>query len=827
MTHRFASLLFFPAVTLANRLSFSKKFLTVGFLVLNAACVVLYSLHVNLTQSVNRAQKELEGLALLKPLTKSVQLVQQHRGLSANALGSISNLEQMRIQRERDIDDVLSSPDALLLASVQSPTAWSEITAHWKRIEFDGMGWSRHDNFVSHNNLIDEMLRFETTITDHFELTSDPDLGLFYLIHTSTNDLLKTLEHLGQMRAYGTGILGEKRAPEPQKAILKALVVLLEGSLKPLRVSIEKIGQYNPQMQEELLPFYEATEKLSRDVIEKTRNEILNDRFAMSPEEFFFVATQAIDHGYAQMYQTIIPTAERLLQERIRTARVAENFAVGIALILLLLVAYFMTAVYYGTVSNIRKLSRSVMDFARGDMNDRIRLETRDELRQIEHSFNTMADEVVAKIKAQQSVLDILDQISVRVPGVVFQFRLRADGSSCIPYASEAIRDIYRVSPEDVRDDAARIFAVVHPDDLPQHLASIAASAKDLTPWHQEYRLKFEGEPDPWLFVNAIPQLENDGSVLWHGLITNITQRKRAEESLRITATVFESREGMIITDAVGTILRVNPAFTEITGYTADDAVGKKMSFLKSGRHNAKFYEVMWDSILDTGSWQGEIWNRRKSGEAYPEWLTITVVKDDAGNVSHYVGTLTDITVRKAAEDAMKHLAFYDPLTQLPNRRLLLDRLQLSLASSARNRSAGALLFIDLDNFKILNDTRGHDVGDFLLQEVAKRLATCVREGDTVARFGGDEFVVMLKDLSKDFHEATVQTRAVGEKILAALDQPYVLSGNRCDITSSIGATIFKGHNSCIDELLKQADMAMYQAKASGRNTLRFFNSES
>jgi diguanylate cyclase (GGDEF)-like protein/PAS domain S-box-containing protein len=427
---------------------------------------------------------------------------------------------------------------------------------------------------------------------------------------------------------------------------------------------------------------------------------------------------------------------------------------------------------------------------------------------------------------AREEALSRLQKIASRVPGLVFQFRLRPDGSCCLPYASEAIRDIFRVGPDEVRDDAAPLFAAVHPDDLPAHLASIAASARDLSPWHQEYRLKFEGESDIWLLGNSTPQREADGSVLWHGFVTDITKHKHAEESLRVAATAFESQEGMIVTDAGGTILRVNRAFTEITGYAPEDAVGEKMSLLKSGRHDADFYAAMWDGIQRHGSWQGEVWNRRKNGEVYAEWLTITAVKDTAGHITHYVGTLTDITLRKAAEDEIKHLAFYDPLTRLPNRRLLLDRLQQALASSARSGRTGALLFIDLDNFKTLNDTLGHDVGDLLLQQVAQRLATCVRADDTVARLGGDEFVVMLEDLSDNRREAATQTEVVGEKILATLNQRYLLAGHQHRSTPSIGVTLFGGQRETVEELLKRADLAMYQAKGAGRNAVRFFDPE-
>ncbi len=319
----------------------------------------------------------------------------------------------------------------------------------------------------------------------------------------------------------------------------------------------------------------------------------------------------------------------------------------------------------------------------------------------------------------------------------------------------------------------------------------------------------------------------SEGQVLnYVGVFSDITDRKRIESDLRIAATAFEAQEGMFITDANGIILRVNPGFCGITGYSAEDAVGRTPSLLRSGRHGDAFYAAMRESIEQTGAWQGEIWNRRKSGEIFPEWLTITAVKDDRGDISHYVSTLTDITQRKEAENEIRHLAFYDPLTSLPNRRLLLDRLQQALFRGARSARSGALLFIDLDNFKTLNDTLGHDKGDILLQAVAERLLLCVREGDTVARLGGDEFVVMLENLSPQEDEATEQARVIGQKILTALNQPYKLAAHDHRCSPSIGITFFQNHDVSVQELLKRADLAMYQAKAAGRNTVRFFAPE-
>ena len=259
-------------------------------------------------------------------------------------------------------------------------------------------------------------------------------------------------------------------------------------------------------------------------------------------------------------------------------------------------------------------------------------------------------------------------------------------------------------------------------------------------------RTRATGEPDEreWTYIHRdgtrIPVLlsitairDQNGEITGYlGIATNIEERKQAEANLRVAAIAFESQEGMMITDPKGIIVRVNQAFTRLTGYSAEEAIGQTPSLFKSGRHDAAYYQRMWTTLKDTGHWQGEIWNRRKNGKIYAEMLTISSVIAPDGQVSNYIGTFSDISRNSEAEAEIHRLAFYDPLTQLPNRRLLLDRLQQAITASARSGREGALLFIDLDNFKTLNDTLGHDKGDLLLQQVAQRLSDSVREGDTV-----------------------------------------------------------------------------------------------
>lgn len=326
-----------------------------------------------------------------------------------------------------------------------------------------------------------------------------------------------------------------------------------------------------------------------------------------------------------------------------------------------------------------------------------------------------------------------------------------------------------------------------------------------------------------WTMASYLPILfENEKAVL--GWFYDITDQKLAENQLRVAAIAFESQEGKVITDTENNILKVNHAFTKITGYVAEEVIGKNPKILKSGRQDKHFYAAMWDCLNTTGTWKGEIWNRRKNGEVYPEYLTISTVKNTSGIVVNHVATFTDNTQNRAATAKIDELSFYDSLTKLPNRQLLLDRLNQALASRKLCGNEGALMFIDLDDFKTLNDTLGHDVGDLLLMECATRISNCIREGDTVARLGGDEFVVLLENLSTHVLEAAAQVEDVAEKIIASLSEPYLLNAYECQNTASIGVVLFDDHNNLQEVLFKHADIALYQAKKAGRNRWSFFD---
>jgi diguanylate cyclase (GGDEF)-like protein/PAS domain S-box-containing protein len=292
----------------------------------------------------------------------------------------------------------------------------------------------------------------------------------------------------------------------------------------------------------------------------------------------------------------------------------------------------------------------------------------------------------------------------------------------------------------------------------------------------------------------------------------------------RIAAIIFESQEGMLVTDANKNILRVNKAFTRISGYSAEEAIGQTLKLFNSDLEEKVFYKAMWHSINTTDVWEGEIWNRRKNGDTYLGHMTITAVRDTSKMISNYVATITDITLNKAALEKINNLAYFDQITQLPNRLLLVDRLNLALAESAHSNHNGALLFIDLNQLKIINNTHGYSVGNLLLKEVTARLTQIVRKADTIARLSGDEFVILLENLSQQNIEVTTEIQNIAKKIIFSLTQPYQLNMHKYRGTVSIGATVFSGNEFASEQLLKQADIAMHQSRRAGHNRLCFFN---
>ncbi len=419
-------------------------------------------------------------------------------------------------------------------------------------------------------------------------------------------------------------------------------------------------------------------------------------------------------------------------------------------------------------------------------------------------------------IKSTQALAEsehFLKTIANSLPGLIAYW----DKDLRCRFANHSFLDWFGKAPEAMIGNSIQEFMGEHLFSLNEPF--IRGALKGEKQQFERTLTKIDGSIG-YTLANYVPDITASGDVAgFFVLVSEVTLLKEAEAKLQLSASVFHNTvEGILVTDADLVILSVNPAFTQITGYRAEEAIGKTPRILKSKHHDQAFYAAMWRDIDATGHWQGEIWNRRKDGEVYLEWLTITKIHSSIGEPIQYVSVFNDITKSRYNDERIKHLAFHDALTDLPNRSLLMDRLDHQIAKAERGKSGLAVMFLDLDRFKVVNDTLGHEIGDDLLRAVAQKLQAQVRQSDTVSRLGGDEFIILLDSPANDEEVAYIAGR-----VLTAINEPMEFRGRAAQVGASIGIAMFPRDGNTPVELMKRADAAMYAVKESGRNTYRFF----
>ncbi|MFR0692195.1 putative bifunctional diguanylate cyclase/phosphodiesterase [Enterobacterales bacterium AE_CKDN230030158-1A_HGKHYDSX7] len=390
-------------------------------------------------------------------------------------------------------------------------------------------------------------------------------------------------------------------------------------------------------------------------------------------------------------------------------------------------------------------------------------------------------------------------------------------------YYSPGYANLIGLPLEHLSDDLLLWENRLHPEDRARILALHQDCIQGLRPRLEcVYRIRHGDGSYRWVRSSGRLTRAEDGRALrLTGVNRDITHQRSNEEHLRQAAAVFEAtQEGLLVTDARGVIVHTNPSFSRITGYSAEDVLGGQPSLLKSGRQDAAFYQRMWAALQEHGVWSGEIWNRRKSGEVYPQWQHIRAVRNDEGELTHYVAVFSDLSSLKRSQHELDFLAHHDPLTGLPNRLLLRERIEQALARAEREQGGGALLSIDLDHFKHINDSLGHSIGDLLIRAVAQRLEDCLDERCSLARLGGDEFAVVLE--SQQPHQAS----SLAQRLLEAMSAPFEINGQLIYVSVSLGVSLFPEDARNVDHLMQHADAALFQAKASGRNLYAFYTPE-
>ncbi len=405
--------------------------------------------------------------------------------------------------------------------------------------------------------------------------------------------------------------------------------------------------------------------------------------------------------------------------------------------------------------------------------------------------------------------------LAANVPGVIYEWVERSDGTSGFLWVSPRLEELFRID----RNQLGQLGEFIHPDDRERWRASIEEAKRRSGVWNFEGRLLYPDGAIRWWQGISRPSRVTADEIVFNGVMLDITDRKTAEQDLVLAAKVFEgSREGVMILDDQARVLSVNRAFTAITGFRGDEVRGTLASVFDPSRYDDEFLAALWAAAARDAGWEGEVWLRRRDELAFPARLRVGVVRANDERVTQYFLIFEDISERKAQEDRIRHLAQHDFLTGLPNRALLEDRLKQAVPLAQRNGTRLGVMFLDLDRFKIINDSLGHETGDGLLKQVARRLIGCVRAADTVSRQGGDEFVILLQDLDTAEHAASV-----ARKVLEVLAEPFVLDGLTLNVTPSMGIAVYPDDGPDFQTLLKNADAAMYHAKSLGRNNFQFF----
>jgi len=944
--YRRFSLVFLPATALMMRLNFTKRTVVLAVIILFAFSIVTSNLYNRINAVIKTSEKELVGLTLLSPLFKTVQLLQQHRGLSSGVLGGTATLIEQRQERQKQTDDAFIVLANTLPLTLSDSGQWNKIDNEWNTIKEEGMTWSVKDNFSKQTLIVDQLLVLSQTIADAYELTNHPNLDIFYLLNTTIHQLASTQEFLGQTRAFGTGMLSEKKSSNLQKLQINTLIAQANKAVHLLQRNLNKTALYNPSIEQVLLKSAQETFISSHYIFNLVESDIIQEHYRTAPKEFFQITTDAIDNTYEVMFKVLLPTTELLIKQQHSDAEQVLIASAIMVVLVFLTILYFSVGIYIATVKGIDTIAKATLAFASGDLNSRLKLNSKSELNTIKKSFNLMADELTRLMNAEKEDKARINSIIESAHDALVQINAKGE----ITGWSHQAADIFGWSKDDVMGKLLK--NTIMPDqykkgytlELEQFLLtrkeSTVNKVREKTALHRdghefpieisvapvkileeyefnafirdiserkeiEQSLRVSEERYGSIFENALTEIfifdaenykfikvnrgacENigyseeeltqltpldikpevslkqfnewveplrtgekeiihfttvhqrkNGSLysveiylqLTHFLlkpafvafILDITERLKAEEKLQLSAKVFnDTNEGITITDEKGIIFDVNPAFTDITGYSRDEVIGKTPRILSSGKQDSEFYANMWKTINEQGHWQGEVWNRTKDGELYAELLSISPIVDEAGGVLHYVGIFSDITHSKKQQETLEQMAHYDVLTQLPNRVLLTDRFIQALARSKRQKDMLAVCFLDLDNFKPVNDLYGHEVGDELLIEVAERITCTIREEETVSRQGGDEFVLLLGGI-----ESFSQCEHTLKRIIKSLSQPYHIDGQTISIGASIGVSLYPLDNSDFDTLMRHADQAMYQAKLAGKNRYHLFSTE-
>lgn len=642
-----------------NRLSYTRKFAVLGLLSVAASTVVAYNLFLSLDREIYNSRRELEGLALVRPLSRTLQLVQHCRGLSAALIGGDKSAHQALIAKEVEADESFKTLEASLPIRLTSRKDWRSIKGNWEHLHEDGLNWTVTENFTAHTRLIEQLMDFEAITGDEYILNLNSESGTFYLIDTTISKLPHALEHLGQIRAYGTGILARKQAGEHQKANLNTLIVELSDAIKHLRINLEKTGRYNPAMQESLLAASKDIADSSQQIIGLVKSDLLTGHSTIPPADFLMTTTAAIDRGYAQLYDSLLPATEAIVKVRLAKAENALRISIGLSLLAALVVTYFAVGIYYSIIDSVRSLSRSAHAFAGGNMRERVDLGTHDELKQIGDSFNEMADGFSALLAEHKGAEELLAKENYKNETL-----LRTASDSI--YIFDLNGDVVQVN-----DAFCRMLGYTKEEMLTMNVAQwnaqwsvaelkkILANLEFSNPVFETIHRCRDGS-----MINveiSATKVEIDGRQLIYNAARNITERKQAEDALRkskdLLRSIVENTPLCIFwKDYDLRYLGCNTQFAKDAGYSSPDELVGKTDFEMGWRDQAELYRADDRVVMGSGIPKLDYEEPLTTPEGKMAWVRTSKVplRDKNHAVFGILGIYEDITEQRRAEQELR-----------------------------------------------------------------------------------------------------------------------------------------------------------------------------
>jgi diguanylate cyclase (GGDEF)-like protein/PAS domain S-box-containing protein len=777
---------------------------------------LLLSIFVSLNQTISVSEHQAEGLELIIPTSKVIQLVQRYR---SSLILQRFNGDKITPEIDRTSEKLTSAYIRLeqsLPKKIRSSNEWAIIQNDLTRLRNTHQQLDVNEIHKLTSLLVTRVIDLNRAISQEYKLAVNDNIGTVYLLNTVVNQLPILLEDLGQLTTSGVTALGDHEGLiSPNTLLLSA-----EKSLSKLKNTIEHIKLNTPLMRDNITRstediIYSADQLISNF---KEINPSIDD-----PYKYFLDSTLLLDKSYTSIHSALLFVRNDVINNQSLSAKESVFLLGVVTSLIMLLIIYLSFGNYLSVASSVKLLSEATDRFAEGDLSSRALVNSKDEIGKICETFNRLADgfgDLIQETKQSERRLNSI--INSSMDGVI-----QLDSNGIITGWSERAESILGWLSDDMVGQNITTHVIPMNQEGLEHYSQIndlLSKYANTTPV-ERIELKASAQSgdviDVELSVSNI-SLSSDSEDEFIALIRDISRKKELLDRFELSYMFFNSSsEAMFITDAENKIIAINPSFTQVTGYVQEEVLGKTPSILNSGRQDTQFFEAMWNELKLNGSWRGEIWNKRKDGTAIIGMLSISTIFNENGSIHKRVAIFSDITDKKKNKDIIWRQANFDSITNLPNRHMFSNKLEDMIKHSKRYNSSFALMFIDLDRFKEVNDSLGHEAGDDLLKQVSSRLTDCVRESDTVARLGGDEFTIILDDIAEAQHISKV-----AQTIVEEIAKPFNISEEKVYISASIGIASFPHDAKHMDDLLSKSDQAMYQAKTLGKNRYALFTRE-